>query len=111
MTPMIRTLKSVHFNDDGDSEYTISVEQHKNKTIYNLFASADSKVWTESVKGTLLMQMIDDGNGLKFNHKLSRINYAQAYYIKVLPALNLSDAGDTDEMYCAEDGNPNLIIL
>ena len=71
----------IFFNDTHEYDYEL-IDGNK----YTLYAS-DTLSWNESFRGKILMQLEDDGNGLKiltnFEDK-KRFNYCETGYLYVL---------------------------
>lgn len=79
-------MKKQKFNIlDNDSlhEYTVKIKEVEKGTRFSLYHSKGSQ-WTEPTKGTLLLSMINNGDGVVFSKKLKKLDYAELTYVRLL---------------------------
>ena len=79
--------KYLILDEKGNHEYDLMVSEENQETTLSLYHSNGDQ-WTEYTKGTLAMEMLDDGNGVKFSKKLKKLDYSELAYVKIL--VNLS---------------------
>jgi len=78
---------------DGKHEYTITdVKNKKGDRIVTLFYS-EAEFWNFDLRGTEILKMVDDGNGVKISKVSKKMDYAQLAELRLL----LSFAKATDE--------------
>lgn len=68
---------------DGTHEYDLTVELTDEGEVFSLFLS-NGEQWNSDVKGQLELRMTDDGNGIKFDRKLKKLDYSTALYLRIL---------------------------
>lgn len=87
----VKCRKIIVLDDDEKLDYIITTTEDDNEKLYELFAS-QSEAWCEHVRGTCLMQLRDDGNGIKLDQKYRKMDYSQAFYLNLLLNLNYLDS-------------------
>jgi hypothetical protein len=86
--------KFIILNKELEYEYDITVEETDNGIKTTLFNSSSS-VWSESAKGKEILSMLNDGNGIKFSHKIGKkLNYSELAELRLL--LNVENAIDIE---------------
>ena len=76
--------KFIVLNKEREYEYDITVEETDNGIKTTLFNSS-SAIWSESVKGKEIISMLNDGNDIKFSHKLGKkLDYAELAELRLL---------------------------
>ena len=69
---------------DNIHEHSLSVTIKNKKTVYTLFYSYGEQ-WCDSVKGTIALQVVDDGNDVKIvGCKGNKFNYSEAPYLSII---------------------------
>ncbi len=92
--PKLQKLVSSYLVFDNNShEYDLVVTKKGNKTTLELFHSSN-EVWSEHVRSTSAMKIVENGNGIKFNKKYKKLEYDDAEYIRFL--LNFENYLDTN---------------
>ena len=71
----------------GQNEYDLHVSKANGTTLYCIYAN-NTSMWAEHIKNTLLLSMIDNGNGIEFS-KIKNLDYVDAALMKIL--LTFSD--------------------
>jgi hypothetical protein len=76
--------KFIVLNKELEYEYDITVEETDKGIKTTLFKSSSS-VWSESAKGEETLSMLNDGNGIKFSHKIGKkLNYNELTELRLL---------------------------
>lgn len=71
-------------NEQDEYEYDLIVKKTiKNASKFELYASNNS-TWTEHAKGELLLAIKDTGNGIIFDRKIQKSDYATAEHIRIV---------------------------
>ncbi len=69
---------------DGQHEYTIMESKNKKGCrILTLFYS-DAEFWRIDLRGTQLLKMVDDGNGVKLSKVSKKMDYSQLAELRLL---------------------------
>lgn len=69
---------------DNVHEHSLSITTKNKKTFYTLFYSCGEQ-WNESVRGTIALQVVDDGNDVKIvGHKSNKFNYSEVLYLSII---------------------------
>lgn len=69
------------FDEKGNHEFNIIVEHKKKTTKYSILTS-ESDVWT--YKNDLQLSMVNNGNGIKFDRKIKKVDYSLLMCIRIL---------------------------
>jgi hypothetical protein len=77
---------------DGQHEYTIT--ESKNKKGYRVLTLfySEAEFWRFDLRGTELLKMVDDGNGVKISKVSKKMDYGQLAELRLL--LSFSKATD-----------------
>lgn len=71
---------------NGNHDYDLVVINHGGnfaiRTI-SLYLSKGEQ-WTDSVKGELVLSMTDNGNGVKFDRKLKKLDYSEMLHLRIV---------------------------
>ena len=71
-------------NEDNEHEYDLTIETRGDEEKTSLSAS-NSGVWMDAIKGTMLMEMIDNGHNITFSKNLkNKMEYDEAHYVRTL---------------------------
>jgi hypothetical protein len=77
----------------GQHEYTIKDSKNKKgNRVLKLFYS-ENEFWNANLRGTKLLKMVDDGNGVKLSKASKKLDYGKLNELRLL----LSFAKETDE--------------
>jgi hypothetical protein len=69
---------------DGQHEYTITDSKNKKgNRIITLFYS-DAEFWRIDLRGSKLLKMVDDGNGVKLSKASKKMDYSQLAELRLL---------------------------
>lgn len=83
---------------DGNHEYDLVVIDHGNtfavRTI-ELYHS-NGEQWTSEVRGQLALSVTDNGNGVKFDRKLKKLDYSELLYLRII--LNFEHKTTSNEL-------------
>ncbi len=79
----------------GLHDYDLTVVTTDEGDVFSLFLSMGEQ-WNESVKGKLVLSMINNGNGVKFDRKLKNLDYSELVYLRIL--LNFEHMTDAHEL-------------
>ena len=71
-----KTKRYMVLDQDDLHDYDIEVAEGECGVLFSLFYSKGTQ-WNENIKGTLALSMFNDGNGVKFNKKLKKLDYAE----------------------------------
>jgi hypothetical protein len=78
---------------DGQHEYTITDSKNKKgHRVVTLFYS-EAEFWRYDLRGTQLLKMVDDGNGVKLSKASKKMDYSQLAELSLLFSFSKS----TDE--------------
>ena len=78
---------------DGQHEYTITDSKNKKgHRVVTLFYS-EAEFWRYDLRGTQLLKMVDNGNGVKLSKASKKMDYSQLAELRLL----LSFSKSTDE--------------
>jgi hypothetical protein len=69
-------------NHEYDFDYK-RIENKEGIILHQLYYSKASH-WVEPIRGTLALKIIEDGNGLILDNKISKLNYSEANQMKIL---------------------------
>ena len=84
------------FSKDNEHEYVVTVEKAKTGTTYSLYAS-DSDIWTSLVRGKMLLQLRNTGNGITFKSPIKKtLDYPDTDHLRIL--LHIEEV-DSQEKY------------
>lgn len=76
--------KFIVIGDNGEHDYNVTViktDKGKEYSIYN----SDGEQWRTPAKGELILKMIDDGNGIKFDRKIGKkMDYHELLALHIL---------------------------
>jgi hypothetical protein len=78
------TERYMVLDHEGNHEYDLVVINHGDygRTI-NLSHSM-SHQWMTDVRGELVLSMTDNGNGIKFDRKLKKLDYSELLYLRIM---------------------------
>lgn len=79
--------KFVIYDKKGNKEYKIVVTEKTKYNVYELYTT-DSEIWCEHARNQLQLQLIDDGNGVRFNRPLQELQFHEAEYVRILLSVN-----------------------
>lgn len=82
-------------NHEGNHEYNLVVEETSRGTWFSLSAS-DNDIWTSHYRGKILLEMYDDGNGVKFTKKNKKMDYGELECLRIL--INFNHKTDKREL-------------
>jgi hypothetical protein len=69
---------------DGQHEYTITdTRNKKGHRVITLFYS-EAEFWSFDLRGTQLLKMVDDGNGVKLSKVSKKMDYSQLAELRLL---------------------------
>ena len=68
---------------NGTHEYALTVVYNDEGKEISLYLS-NGEQWNSIVRGELMMRMTDNGNGVKFDRKLKKLDYSQFLYLRIL---------------------------
>jgi hypothetical protein len=68
---------------NGTHEYDLTVVYNDEGKEISLYLS-NGEQWDSIVRGELMMRMTDNGNGVKFDRKLKKLDYSQFLYLRIL---------------------------
>jgi hypothetical protein len=68
---------------NGTHEYDLTVVYNDEGKEISLYLS-NGEQWNSVVRGELMMRMTDNGNGVKFDRKLKKLDYSQFLYLRIL---------------------------
>ena len=69
---------------DGQHEYTITDRTNKKgHRVMTLFYS-EAEFWRYDLRGTQLLKMVDDGNGVKLSRASKKMDYSQLAELRLL---------------------------
>jgi hypothetical protein len=69
---------------DGQHEYTITdTTNKKGHRVMTLFYS-EAEFWRYDLRGTQLLKMVDDGNGVKLSRASKKMDYSQLAELRLL---------------------------
>jgi hypothetical protein len=77
------------FDEKGNKEYKVVAIEKEKHDEYRLYTT-NSDIWCEHYRNKLLMKLVDDGNGMKFNKPIQSLDYAQSEYVRILLSVNNS---------------------
>lgn len=83
------------FDPNGVHDYNIVVDNNDKGDRFRLYASQGGH-WTEQHRGSLILTLVDDGNGVSFDRPLKKVDYSSLFELKIL--LNFRDQTDTNEL-------------
>ena len=87
------------FDHNGTHDYDLTVESNGDVKVFSLHLSHGDQ-WNNDVKGDLVLEMTDNGNGVKFDRKLKKLDYSEFLYLRIL--LNFEHK-TTDNMFDREN--------
>lgn len=86
MSSSVKEVKENYMvlDHNGTHEYNLTVINHGEyeRTISLLFSNGEQ--WTDGVKGEMALSMTDNGNGVKFDRKLNKLDYSELLYLRIL---------------------------
>lgn len=82
------------FNHDNVHEYTIIKETTK-KGVKITLKRSKTDVWVESVRGTKILTLIDDGNTVTLNKKIHKMDFGELLELRLL--LNFEKESDANK--------------
>jgi hypothetical protein len=68
---------------NGTHEYDLTVVYNDEGKEISLYLS-NGEQWNSIVRGELMMRMTDNGNGVKFDRKLKKLDYSKFLYLRIL---------------------------
>ena len=78
---------------DGQHEYTITNSKNKKGHRVTTLFYSEAEFWKYDLRGTELLKMVDDGNGVKLSKAPKKMDYSQLAELRLL----LSFSKSTDE--------------
>jgi hypothetical protein len=87
--------KYILLSHEGNHEYNLVVEEIPCGTKLSLFTS-NNELWTSHHREQLLLEMIDDGNGVKFSKKNKKMGYDELEVLRIL--INFNHKNDKREI-------------
>ena len=89
----METKRYIISDENGNHEYDLTIENNDDVKVLTLSFSY-SKEWVEHIRGTVAMQMFDDGNGVRFSKKLKHLDYSELLHVRLL--INLEYKTDSN---------------
>jgi hypothetical protein len=86
MSSSVRVEKENYMvlDHNGMHEYNLTVIKHgEYERTISLFYSM-SEEWTDDVRGEMALSMTDNGNGVKFDRKLKKLDYSELLHLRIL---------------------------
>lgn len=74
-------------NHEGNHEYNLVVEEIPCGTKLSL-STSNNEIWNLHHRDELLLEMIDDGNGVKFSKKNKKMDYSELECFRILINFN-----------------------
>ena len=86
---------------DGQHEYTITDSKNKKGNRITTLFYSDSEFWKFDLRGTELLKMVDNGNGVKLSKASKKMDYSELAELRLL----LSFSKSTDENPIERESN------
>lgn len=83
------------FNHEGNHEYNLVVEETPCGSKLSL-STSNNEIWTSQHRDVLLLEMIDDGDGVKFSKKNKKMDYGELECLRIL--INFNHKTDKREL-------------
>ena len=81
---MANEIKKYVVLSDGQHEYDIlDSTNNKGHRVMKLFYS-EAEFWNASIRGKLVLKMVDTGNGVKFSKNTKSLNYSELAEMRLL---------------------------
>lgn len=75
--------KYMVLDHNGGHEYDLVVIKNCDGRTIELYHSM-GKQWLNHARGELVLSMTDNGNGVKFDRKLKKLDYSQLLYLRII---------------------------
>jgi hypothetical protein len=75
-------------NYEGNNEYNLVVEENTNGSKLSLYTSNNEVCWNSQHRDKLVLEMIDDGNGVKLSKKNKKMDYGELECLRILINFN-----------------------
>lgn len=81
---MKNKIKKIIISSDHEYEFDYKGIENKEGIISHELYYSKASHWAENIRGTLALKIIEDGNGLILDNKISKLNYSEANHLKIL---------------------------
>lgn len=99
-------MKKYKVISEGIHEYDINVDDQGHQIVYSICYSLGTQ-WEEPFRGSYVMGLIDDGNGIRFLTLQEHIDYGALNCLRLLIELNRTNDPHADKFQIVEE---NLIL-
>jgi hypothetical protein len=76
--------KKIVISSDHEYEFDYKGIENKDGIIKHELYYSKASHWSDHIKGTLAISIIEDGDSLILDREISKIDYSQANYLKIL---------------------------